>query len=79
MNLLMLEEAKYVSKIAKEGINEADAVLYLCEQELDVCNDEDEVMDIVEQMAELHTHRMMCEKAWSAANTFIKQNNFILN
>ena len=79
MNLLLLEEAKYVIKIAKEGINEAEAVLYLCEQELDVCNDEDEIVTIVEQMAELHMHRMMCEKAWTAATTFIKQNNFILN
>jgi predicted GTPase len=79
MNLLLLEEAKYVSKIAKEGINEADAVLYLCEQELNACNDEDEVKDIIEQMAELYLHRMMCEKAWSAANTFIKQNKFIFN
>jgi len=79
MNLLMLEEAKHVVKLAKEGINEADVVLYLCEQELDVCNDEDEIMSIAEQMAEIHMHRMMCEKAWSAANTFIKQNNFILN
>jgi hypothetical protein len=75
----MLEEAKYVSKIAKEGINEADAVLYLCEQELNACNDEDEVKDIIEQMAELYLHKMMCEKAWSAANTFIKQNKFIFN
>ena len=79
MNLLLLEEAKYVSKIAKEGINEADAVLYLCEQELNACNDEDEVKDIIEQMAELYLHKMMCEKAWSAANTFIKQNKFIFN
>ena len=79
MNLLLLEEAKYVIKLAKEGINEADAVLYLCEQELDVCNDEEEITDIVEQMAELHMHRMMCEKAWTAAKTFIKQNQFILN
>ena len=79
MNLLLLEEAKYVVKLAKEGINEADAVLYLCEQELDVCNDEDEIVTIVEQMAELHMHRMMCEKAWTVANTFISQNKFIFN
>jgi hypothetical protein len=75
----MLEEAKYVSKIAYEVLNEADAVLYLCEQELNACNDEDEVKDIIEQMAELYLHKMMCEKAWSAANTFIKQNKFIFN
>lgn len=79
MNLLLLEEAKYVVKIAKEGINEADAVLYLCKQELDVCKDEEEIVTVLEQMAEINMHKMMCEKAWSAANTFIKQNKFILN
>ena len=79
MKHIILIEAIQMSKVAKEGIQEAQEQLTLCSQELDQPIPYSESEEIIQQMMELKFHQDVCKQALETIENYIKENKYIFN